>query len=122
MLTIHLKDLAVHAHHGMYEEEKILGNHFIVNLHVHYEPLAEIVRDLNQTVNYEKLFALVQTRMKQPTSLLETISMELCHSVLEQFHQVHSVFVSVEKLNPPIPSLQGSVVVAYQLSREPEHP
>jgi dihydroneopterin aldolase len=122
MLTIHLKDLAFHAHHGLYAEEKILGNNFVFNLHVHYEPEAEIVRDLDQTVNYEKLFALVQTRMKQPSPLLETIVMELCHSVLEQFHQVHSVFVSVEKVNPPIPSLQGSVVVAYQLSKEPQHP
>jgi dihydroneopterin aldolase len=122
MLTIHLKDLAFHATHGMYAEEKILGNQFIVNLHVHYMPLAEIVRDLNQAVNYEKLFALVITRMKQPSTLLETIAMELCHSVLEQFHQVESVFVSVEKANPPIASLQGSVVVAYQLSREPQHP
>ena len=122
MLTIHLKDLSFHAFHGVYSEESILGNHFIVNLHVHYIPQAEIVRELNQAVNYEKLFALVQTRMEQPSPLLETIAMELCHSVLEQFQPVHSVFVSVEKVNPPIPSLQGNVVVAYHLSREPQHP
>ena len=122
MLTIHLKDLAFHSFHGVYEEEKILGNHYLVNLHVHYMAQAEIVTDLEQTVNYEKLFQLVYTRMKMASPLLETISMELCHSVMEQFQQVESVFVSVEKTNPPIPSMQGSVVVAYQLSREPQHP
>jgi dihydroneopterin aldolase len=121
MITIHLKDLRFHAHHGLYEEEKILGNIFVVNLHVHYIPVLPVLHDLKQVVNYERLFELTKQRMDIATPLLETVAMELCHTVMQHFNQVHAVFVSIEKTNPPIPSLQGSVVVAYQLSKEPDH-
>ena len=118
MLSIHLKDLVFNSHHGLYEEEKILGNNFIVNVHVHYLPDASMVTQLDQAVNYETIFAVVHKRMLQPTLLLETIVMDLCNSIMETFEMVHGVFVSVEKTNPPIEALNGSVVVSYQLSRE----
>ena len=120
MLSIHLRDLAFHAHHGFYEQEKILGNTFIVNLHLHYLPEERVIHHLHQAINYETVFSLVNTRMKQPTALLETIAMELCNSVMESFAKVHAVFVSIEKTNPPIASLQGNVIVSYQLAREGE--
>ena len=120
MLSIHLKDLLFTAHHGVYEEEKTLGNKFIVNLHLHYVSEHHVITELKQAVNYENVFALVLKRMKQPTPLLETIAMELCNSIMETFEVVHAVFVSVEKTNPPIPSLQGSVIVSYQLARGEE--
>ena len=119
MITIHLKDIAFRAFHGVYEEETKLGNEFIVNLHVHYIPLQPVVKDLKDAVNYENLFTILHKRMMQPTPLLETLAMELCHQILNEFEMVHAVFVSVEKTNPPIPSFNGGVVVAYQLSREP---
>ena len=119
MITIHLKDISFRAYHGVYEEETKLGAQFIVNLHVHYMPMQEVVKDLKDAVNYENLFSLLQKRMMQPTPLLETIVMELCQQVLNEFPPVHAVFVSIEKTNPPIASLNGGVVVAYQLAREP---
>jgi dihydroneopterin aldolase len=118
MLSIHLKDLVFQAHHGLYEEEKILGNTFILNVHVHYLYEAEMVTQLQQVVNYETIFSMVQKRMMQATPLLETIAMELCNSIMESFDMVHGVFVSIEKTNPPIEALNGSVIVSYQLSRE----
>lgn len=120
MLSIHLKDLAFNAHHGVYDAEKILGNTFIVNLHVHYMSEEHVIMHLQQAVNYEALFTMVHKRMQKPTPLLETIAMELGNSVMEAFQQVHAVFVSVEKTNPPIPSLQGSVIVSYQVARGEE--
>lgn len=118
MLSIHLKDLRFFAHHGLHPEEKILGNHFIVNLHLQAHPPAEIVTDIKETINYETLFRLVKARMHIPTPLLETIAMELCYAVMETHESVGSVFVSIEKLNPPIPEMQGGVVVSFQLARE----
>jgi len=120
MLSIHLKDLLFHAHHGYYEEEKLLGNNFIVNLHLHYMAEENVIHHLHQAVNYENVFAIIHKRMLHPTMLLETVAMELCNSVMDTFDKVHAVFVSIEKSNPPIPSLQGSVIVSYQLAREGE--
>ena len=117
MLSIHLKDLVFNAHHGVYEQEKVLGNKFKVNVHLHYMPAENVINHLAQTVNYETVFAIVNNRMQQPSPLLETIVMELCNTIMESFDKVHAVFVSIEKTNPPILSLQGDVVVSYQLAK-----
>ena len=118
MLSIHLKDLHFYSLHGLYAEEKILGNDFVVNVHVHYLPKAALVTKLEETVNYEKLFALVNKRMQQPSALMETIAMECCYGILEMFPEVHATFFSIEKKHPPIEAMNGSVVVSFQLSRE----
>ena len=118
MLSIHLKDLAFFSLHGLYKEEKILGNNFVVNVHVHYLPQVELVTRLDEALNYEQLFALVQKRMQQPSALMETIAMEICYSILETFPEVHAIHVSIEKKNPPIETMNGSVVVSFQLARE----
>jgi dihydroneopterin aldolase len=51
--------------------------------------------------------------------LLETIAMQLCYDVMEMFDAAQSIFVSVEKCNPPIKGYVGAVVVSFQLAREP---
>ncbi len=117
MLSIHLKDLVFNAYHGVHEQEKILGNKFVVNVHLHYMPAENVIFHLLQTINYETVFALVSNRMQHPSPLLETIVMELCNTIMESFDKVHAVFVSIEKTNPPIQSLQGNVVVSYQLAK-----
>ena len=38
MLSIHLKNLIFKAYHGIYEEEKIQGNIFEVNIAIYHHP------------------------------------------------------------------------------------
>lgn len=118
MLTISLKNIEFFAYHGVYESEKLLGNRFILNMHVHFLPTVTPIARLEETLNYEVLFKRVSDRMAQPTPLLETIVMELAEEVLASFLQINAVFVSLEKCNPPIAGLVGSVEVAYQAQRE----
>jgi 7,8-dihydroneopterin aldolase/epimerase/oxygenase len=117
MLTIQLKDLIFRARHGVYPEEKLLGGDFCVNLTVDFDPGTSVVESLDQTLNYERLFKIVKSRMDIPTPLLETICMELAGEILNEFSMVSRVYVVLEKKNPPIPFLQGSVVVAYTATR-----
>lgn len=117
MLSIHLKDLVFQGFHGLYEAEKLTGNKFIVNLHAHFMPPVAIITQLEQTLNYEAVFAMVKKRMDEPTDLLETLAMEMAHAVLEVFKMVEAVYVSIEKCQPPIAGMNGSAVVSIQLSR-----
>lgn len=113
MLTIKLKDLNFRGFHGLYPEERILGGNFVVNLEVEYQPQPVIIQEIWQTLDYERLFEMVKARMALPTPLLETIAMELTAEILQKFQHVSRVSVEIEKKNPPIPGLSGSVVVAY---------
>ncbi|MBL0056818.1 MAG: dihydroneopterin aldolase [Chitinophagaceae bacterium] len=112
MLTVHLKNICFHAFHGLYEEERILGNEYEVNLSVELieEPETET---LDQTVDYVSLFTLVEKRMALPTPLLETVAQDLAEMIRLAFTHVRSISISIDKKNPPMAKFRGSVGVTY---------
>lgn len=117
-MHIHLKDLKFFAHHGIYEHEKQNGNQFVVNVHIGFDGAGEnAAKHIDQTINYEKVFDMVNERMKIATPLLETICGDLVRGILDRFPQAMHAEVAIEKMNPPIPEMQGSVVVVESLHR-----
>lgn len=84
-------------------------------MQVKYIPQQEIITDLQQTINYATLFDIVNAIMQRPVDLLETLVQTIAKTVHEQFPQIKSVNVSVEKLNPPIDNFTGSTAVSYSI-------
>ena len=111
-MRISLNDVHFFGYHGIYEEEKILGNTFIVNLYVDFIPAENIIKNISETVDYVTLFELVKARMAKPTPLLETIVTELAETILKDFTLVHTVFVKITKSQVAIHTLQGNMSVA----------
>ena len=112
MLTIHLHSLIFRSFHGMFKEEKILGNDFEVNMDVSFEVKEKITR-LQQSVDYVSLHALIKEVMDQPTPLLETVVQELAERVRLFDEKIKAVSISIKKLNPPIVNFQGTVGISY---------
>lgn len=107
MLTIHLKNVELFGHHGVYEGESIAGGWFVIDLSVTREAVSPIT-NLDQTVNYADLFELVKEEMKQPKALLETVAESICTAIKQQFPDVHQIQISIFKKKPPIPNFKGS--------------
>jgi|LakMenE01Jun11ns_1017448.scaffolds.fasta_scaffold9915349_3 dihydroneopterin aldolase len=116
-MRISLNDVHFFGYHGIYEEEKILGNTFIVNLYVDFSPAQNVIRNISETIDYVTLFELVKARMAKPTPLLETIVTELAESILTNFSLVHTVFVKITKLQVAIKTLEGNMSVAITKTR-----
>ena len=117
MLTIHLHKLLFHAHHGLYEEEKLLGNNFQVDISIKHQPITEKIISLEQTINYAMVYKLVRQRMQQSTPLLETLAQEICEMILDKFIHADEVSFTIKKLNPPINNFHGSVGITFDLKR-----
>lgn len=120
MLTIHLHHLHFFAYHGIYEEEKLLGNHFELNLNIRHSPQQLPVQHLSDTVDYVSVYELVRERMAIPTPLLETVVTEIAKEILNRFALAEEVFISIRKMYPPIPHMhgRGSVGVSFELKRK----
>ena len=89
MITIELNDLEFYAYHGVYEEEREKGNSFIVNLSVRGDfPMAVSDDDLSATIDYEKLFSLVQHEMEIPSNLLEHVVGRIRTSIKDEFPEI----------------------------------
>jgi len=113
MITIQLQQLSFHAYHGVYEEEKILGNTFLVDVALTYQPAQAIVEKLADTINYERVFSIVADAMNKPTPLLETVVSRIALTLQETFPTITSGSVGIIKKQPPVKGWQGDVRVAY---------
>ena len=117
MITIYLQDLQFNSFHGLFVEEKILGNQFIVNATVKYLPKTAVIIDIDDTINYQNIFDIIEKRMLIATELLETLSMNIANDVLNNFLAVQEVEICIVKKNPPIKNFIGNVAVSFCLKR-----
>jgi 7,8-dihydroneopterin aldolase/epimerase/oxygenase len=113
LLSIHLHNLQFFAHHGLYDEEKILGNTFEINVDVELHK-NERVEKLNETINYVQIYQIIKKRMKLASPLLETVAYDLVDEIKELSTQTKSIYISIKKLNPPIENFIGSVGVSIK--------
>ena len=100
MLSIKLHNLVFQSYHGVHEEERILGNSFVVNVAVCFN------------VNYVSLYNIIKKRMDVPVALLETLAGDMVTDIHEFDSRLKSITISIEKKNPPILNIQGSVSVS----------
>ena len=116
-MLIHLRNVRLHAYHGLHAEEEIIGNEYDVNLTVSYTPVQTVITDIDQTLNYVELYDVVKEKMSIRVELLETVATEITHEIMARFLAVESVEVSIFKLHPSVSQFQGSVGVTHKRSR-----
>ena len=114
-MTIELYGLVVFGRHGYLEEERRLGQRFLVDLSVEVEGRAATTDQIDDTVDYRRLAALVREVFAGPELLLlEGLAGAVADGILERFPAVEHVRVRVRKpdvvLDPPVEF--AAVVVA----------
>jgi dihydroneopterin aldolase len=103
MIKIELKRIEFKAYHGIYQEEKINGNTFFVDITVKLPSETTINSDaIFETIDYEVLAKIAAKRMEKPTNLIETVATSIADDILAHFPALKSVKISVSKANPPI--------------------
>jgi dihydroneopterin aldolase len=106
-MTIELAGLAVFGHHGYLEEERRLGQRFLVDLWVDVSGDATGSDRIEDTVDYRRIAGLVQDVFAGPERLLlEGLAGAVADGILERFATVKRVRVRVRKpdvvLDPPV--------------------
>ena len=98
-----LKGVRVHAFHGVMPQERVTGADFVVSVKVKY-PLQNAVKsdDVRDTINYAKILEIINKEMQKPSNLLEHVAGRIGESIVNQMPMTEEVFVTVEKVNPPM--------------------
>ena len=112
MVTIILDQVRLHAFHGLYSGEPLVGGDFEVNLKVQYEAAGKNFDTLDDTISYVELLNIVKERMKEPTPLLEKVGKLILDDIYHKFPYIKSSVISILKLQPPIPQFQGRVGIS----------
>jgi dihydroneopterin aldolase len=102
MGLITVEGIRVFAYHGHLPEEAVLGGHFIVNVWVTADTSeVEKTDDLNDTVDYVKIIAIVKEQMVIRADMIEVPAKRIVEAILP-LNKVQKVTVEVEKVLPPI--------------------
>lgn len=116
VFTIQLQNLRFFAEHGMYEEERSVGNEFEVNISLTIKAPKEKVSSLEETINYVEVYRITKDLFSHRNALLESLAMEMADALKQQFGFIKKVEIGIAKLHPPITGFTGSVSVTYKKS------
>ncbi|MCL1942420.1 MAG: dihydroneopterin aldolase [Candidatus Azobacteroides sp.] len=98
-----LENMQFFARHGLYEEERLIGNRFEVNLKIKADLKNAAENGLvSDTINYAEVYDLVAKEMHQPSDLLEHLAGKIIKSLRKQFPDILEIEIKVSKLNPPL--------------------
>ena len=103
MQYLELKDLSFHAYHGVMEQEKIVGNTYVVNLKLFFDfTKAMQSDDLDDTVNYALVYEIVKQEMNIHADLIEHLAFRIVNQIKNMFTQIEEIEIRLAKKNPPI--------------------
>ncbi|HEX9899576.1 MAG TPA: dihydroneopterin aldolase [Candidatus Methylomirabilis sp.] len=107
-----IQGIQFHGHHGVREEERKLGQRFVVDVDLRLDLSPAAGADsLAATVDYEQVHALVEeVGTRECFNLLETLAERIASTILERF-PVRQVTIRATKPSPPIVGMVGGVSV-----------
>ena len=105
-----------YSFHGCFEEERIVGNSFIVDLLMETDMKRACETDrIDDALNYQTAYDLVKLEMKEKSYLLEHIACRILDALFKKFPNLDKASVKVSKMNPP---MGGKIrAVSIELSR-----
>jgi 7,8-dihydroneopterin aldolase/epimerase/oxygenase len=107
-VKICLNEMVFYGFHGVFAEERKLGQRFIVSLHLTTESKHDSkIHKLEDTVDYTKVYELLKNIMESDQfQLLESVANVILDKVLAEFDLVQKAKVFIQK---PSVAIQGSL-------------
>ncbi len=103
MHKVLLEGMLFHAKHGVFDEEKVIGGKFEVNVELETDFSSSMKSDeLEGTIDYSLVYMLIAEEMKTPSKLLEHLGKRIIDQLYASFSEIQFVRIKISKLNPPI--------------------
>ena len=100
---IELKNMIFYAQHGVFEQEKRVGNIFTVSLKLYLDlSLASQSDHLEDTLDYAEVFEIVKKEMAIPSNLLEHVASRIIQVIKQEFPQIVKIQIRLAKVRPPV--------------------
>ncbi len=109
--TIEINRMVITANHGVFRQEREIGNEYEVDVHIKYPIDSAVLRDdVNATINYSTVVNIVKREMAHTCQLLETVTDNIRIALLRSYPECIGGKVRVAKLTPPIPNTEVSSI------------
>ena len=119
LTTIHIAGLQTFGYHGLFEEERRLGQKFTFDIDATLKS-APTHRDdqLDGSIRYDAVVdAAVSLAGERKYQTLEALGEAIALGLLRRFALIDTISVGVSKFSPPIPHTLSKVGIAVRLAR-----
>ena len=119
MDRINIKNLEVFARHGVFHEERVVGQKFFISAALYMDLRnAGKTDDLALTLDYAKLCCVIKDFVEENTfSLIETVAERLAEKLLSENTSLKRIWLEVKKPYAPIALPLETVSVEIERSR-----
>ena len=100
---IFLDNVRFFAYHGVGQQEREVGNEFVINLQLKVDiARAAETDDVTHTVSYADVYENVKAEMEIPSKLLEHVCGRIIKRLFRTFPTVKAIELKLAKRNPPM--------------------
>lgn len=115
MTRVALEGMKFYAYHGYYTEEQIKGNDFVLDVYADIPTFNSLEDNIEDTVNYEYIYAVCKKHMEVKYKLLETVALMIATDIKKEYKNIFKLRVRLAKMNPPIDGDIHKAVIEYEL-------
>lgn len=109
--AIYVNALKLYGYHGVYEQERTVGNVFIYDVRVDYDfSEAALNDDLEGSINYAGIVEVIRQVNDKPSRLLENVAWRLCRSLKDTWPGITGGSIKIAKPAPPIAGIEADSV------------
>lgn len=115
---ITISRLSLYAHHGVLEQERQVGNEFLVDAILHYDAVTALDSDdVRHALNYAEVIDIIKRVMKIPCNLIEHVTANIIQALLTDLPMLTHGSITITKVKPPVSAQLAGASFTIDFSR-----
>lgn len=111
---VKLEGMQFYAFHGYYKEEQKIGSQFELDAEIVVKTFDEFEDQIDDTVNYEKIYNICKEEMEITQQLIETVAIRILKKI-QSLKNVVSAEIRIAKLHPKMGGIIDAAVVEMSI-------
>ncbi len=102
--TIEVNGLKLQGYHGVYDQERRVGNIFVIDIHLTLDIDSRILAkdEISSTISYADIVGIAKEQMAIPSALLEHVAWRIHDCIASRYPELYGGMIRVAKLTPPL--------------------
>lgn len=102
--TIEVNGLKLQGYHGVYEQERRVGNTFVLDIHLTIDIDSRLLAgdNIESTISYADIVYTAKEQMSVPSALLEHVAWRIHECLVNRYPEICGGMIRVAKLTPPL--------------------